>query len=153
MIKKPLVLTDGEIEQLQTDDTLSSAPNSLSLDNGGSQILPPGSPVRISASNECKRATALDKPNAIGFATEEIAIGATGAIQTDGKLAATTAEWDYLTGQTGGLTPGATYYLDDNGIGKLTVTPPTTQGNFLVRLGIAINPTDLEIKISRPIRL
>lgn len=149
MIKKPLVLTDGEIEQLQPSDSMSPVPNSLVLENGGAVELVICTPVYISASEAVDVADSGTLPNVIGVATELISVDATGIIQTDGKITATTAEWDARTGQTGGLTPGATYFLGE--WGALTAIPPTT--GFLTRLGIAITPMDLEIKISRPIRL
>lgn len=149
MIKKPLVLTNGEIEQLQPSDLLASIPNSLSLANGGAADLYTCTPVYITGVDEVDVAHAGTLPNVIGIVAELITIGATGAVQTDGKITATTAEWDGRTGQTGGLAAGVVYYLGD--WGALSATPPTS--GYLTRLGIAINPTDLEIKISRPIRL
>lgn len=149
MIKKPLVLADGEIEQLQPGDSLLPAPNSLALVNGGANDLYICTPVYVSASDEVDVADSGSLPNVIGIVAESILMTASGAVQTDGKLTATTAEWDARTGQTGGLTPGATYYLGD--WGDVVSTPPTA--GYLTRLGIAINSTDFEIKISRPIRL
>ena len=149
MIRKPLVLANGEIEQLQSGDSLSPAPNSLALENGGAVELVICTPVYVSAANAVNVAHSATLPNVIGIVAESIAVSATGAIQTDGKLTATTGEWDARSGQTGGLTPGATYYLGE--WGAVIATPPTS--GYLTRLGIAISSTDLEIKISRPIRL
>jgi len=149
MIKKPLVLTNGEIEQLQAGDSLSSVPNSLELVNGDIADAPVCVPVYISASNTFLHAVGENFPNAIGITSEPILMAASGIVQTDGKLSALTSDWDLMTGQIGGLTPGATYYLG-LAIG-LTPIPPTA--GFLVRVGIAVNATDLEIKISRPIKL
>ena len=149
MIKKPLVLTNGEIEQLQAGDSLSPVPNSLALENDGAAELYICTPVYISAADAVDVAHSPTLPNVVGIVAELIAASAIGTIQTNGKLIATTAEWDARTGQTGGLTPGATYYLGD--WGALVATPPTT--GYLTRLGIAISLTDFEIKISRPIRL
>lgn len=153
MIKKPLVLANGEIEQLQSGDKLSPIPNVLSLENGESFDVLIGQPVVIESADTINYAIATTLPNVIGLASQAIVSGATGDVQTDGKLSATTAEWDLLTGQTGGLSPGAIYYLSNLDTGKLLIVPPETQGHYLVRLGIAINSTDFEIKISRPIKL
>lgn len=149
MIKKPLVLTDGEIEQLQPSDLLLPVPNNLVLVNNSTVDLVICTPVYVSATDAVDIAHSGSLPNVIGIVTELILIGVAGTIQTDGKITATTAEWDARTGQTGGLTPGATYFLGD--WGALTATPPAT--GFLTRLGIATNSTDLGIKISRPIKL
>lgn len=151
MIKKPLVLTNGEIEQLQSGDALFPVPNSLMLTNGDIGTIPIGGPVYISAANTMIHATAEALPNVVGLVTEAVEISIQGVVQTDGKISALTTEWDAITGDTGGLVAGATYYL--GGIGGLTTTVPTTIGYYLVRLGIAVNSTDLEIKISRPIKL
>lgn len=147
MIKKPLVLTDGEIEQLQPGDLLPSVPSSLALEAAAELFI--CTPVYISAADTVDVAHSGTLPNVIGLVAEPITISAIGAIQTEGRLIATTAEWDGRTGETGGLTPGSTYYLGE--WGALTAIPPTS--GYLTRLGIAISTTDFEIKISRPIRL
>jgi len=149
MIKKPLVLAGGEIEQLQSSDSLAPVPNTLSLENGGTVDLSICTPVYITGADAVDVADSGSLPNVIGITTGAIVVSTVGVIQTDGKLTATTAEWDARTGQTGGLTPGAAYYLGN--WGAVVSTPPTS--GYLVRLGIAINLTDFEIKISRPIRL
>ncbi len=149
MIKKPLVLTGGEIEQLQSGDVLLPIPSSLSLTNGSVVDLPPGVPAYIESANTFERATADAYPNVIGLTTEGITSSVNGIIQTDGVLTLSTAEWDAVTGDTGGLTPGATYYLAT--IGGLAIVAVAT--GYLTRIGIAVNDTDLDIKISRPIKL
>jgi len=149
MIKKPLVLTAGEIEQLQPGDSLQPSPNSLQLVNNDTIDLPICTPVYIIAADAMSHADATDFPSVIGMISEVVLIGNSGTAQTDGKITALTTEWDAITGQIGGLTAGATYYLGS--VGGLVPIAPTT--GFLARLGIAINSTDFEIKISRPIRL
>lgn len=149
MIKKPLVLTDGEIEQLQSGDSLSPAPNSLSLTNGESVIIPRCAPVFILSADTLGLGDSASLPDIIGLTADDILVGGSGVVQTDGVLSAASEEWDVATGQTGGLTPGATYYL--NSPHGLTAVPVAT--GFLVRVGIAVNSTGLDIKISRPIRL
>ena len=149
MIKKPLVLANGEIEQLQGGDSLSPVPNILALENGDTGTIPIGNPVYISSADTFIHAVGEDFPNVVGLTAEEILSTEVGSVQVDGKLVATTVEWDAVTGQTGGLTSGETYYLGY--YGGLSIIPPTS--GYLVRLGIAINSTDLEIKISRPIKL
>lgn len=152
MIKKPLVLNNGEVEQLQPGDSLAPVPNSLVLGNSGVTPISICTPVYISGEDTADVAHKGMLPDVVGIATEEIGISPdTGIVQTDGKLTATTEAWDNRTGQNGGLTAGAAYYLGD--WGAVIIDPPTTQGEYLVRLGIAINSTDFEIKISRPIRL
>jgi len=151
MLKKPLVLTDGEIEQLQSGDILLPVPNVLYLQNWAIITVPICSTVYIAGANGMELAEANSYPNAIGLLVSEVLQTEYGYAQTDGKLTATTAQWDVVTGESGGLTPGAVYYLSGSSAGKITTIPPTT--GYLVKIGIAVNQTDLEIKISRPIKL
>jgi hypothetical protein len=57
-----------------------------------------------------------------------------------------------LAGLTG-LTAGATYYLSDDVAALLTATAPTAAGSYVVRVGIAISTTEIEINIQEPILL
>ena len=76
----------------------------------------PGSPVAFAAAGSFKRraqANALANSASLGIATASIAAGASGAIATAGSLALTTAQWDAIvTGESGGLTAGALYFVD-----------------------------------------
>jgi hypothetical protein len=145
--RKPLVLNSGEIQQLQSGDTLS-APISevavITLTNGdaGNHVL--GNVVYISAADTAKtaKADASGTTNALAFATATITNGTTGAYQTDGILSGLT-----------GLTAGAVYYLSDSTTGAMTSTAPSTLGHYVVRLGTALSTTELEIRIERAILL
>jgi len=96
-------------------------------------------------------ASSLDSTFAIGLASTPGIVGDHANVQTNGVLTLTTAEWDAITGDTGGLTRGVPYYLipapDD---GQLTTTPPSTPGDFVVRVGIALSATDFLILICCP---
>lgn len=50
-----------------------------------------------------------------------------------------------LTGALTGATPNTPYYLANGG--GITTTPPTGSGNNLVRIGYAVNSTDLDVNI------
>jgi len=50
-----------------------------------------------------------------------------------------------------GATAGTVYYLDPANPGKLTTVVPTTAGEYIVKVGIAKNATDLILMISDPI--
>lgn len=54
-----------------------------------------------------------------------------------GPVVLTTAQWDVVTGLTGGLSPNVEYYLGEDG--GLTATPPTAPGTLLSRVGIAVS--------------
>ncbi|MFA5186701.1 MAG: hypothetical protein WC551_09515 [Patescibacteria group bacterium] len=158
-LKKPLVITSGQIQQLQAGDTLDAVCAEVDVvvstnANVGAVVI--GTSVYPSA------AGAVDKAQADAVGTVEvlglvqatsIAASESGNIQTDGILAATTGQWDAVAGTTGGLTAGTVYYLDPDTAGKITATAPTTAGDFVVRIGKAISTTELEISISQPIKL
>jgi hypothetical protein len=158
-LKKPLVITNGQIQQLQSGDTLDAScaeVDVISLTNGNASAIVIGTPVYSSGAGE------VDKAQADAVATVEVlglaqpvstAASASGNIQTDGVLSATTAQWDAVAGTTGGLAAGTVYYLDPDTAGKITPTAPTTAGDFVVRIGKAISTTELEISISQPIKL
>jgi hypothetical protein len=55
----------------------------------------------------------------------------------------TTAQWDEVTGASGGLTAGAVYYLSATSLGGLTATAPTGSGTFVAQVGVALNDTSL----------
>jgi len=79
--------------------------------------------------------------------------GVAGMIQTHGTLLATMTEWDAVAGTAGGLTPGRVYYLDATVAGKMTEIAPSTPGQFVARLGIALSATQFDIDTELPIRL
>jgi hypothetical protein len=154
-IKKPLVITNGQIEQLQSGDRLASGDlfNRLNA-NAGSLVI--GTPVYVPAAGSVDkaRANAASTKDVLGLIADvSVATNTQGAVQSDGVLEATTAQWDAVTGQTGGLTPGAIYFLDAAATGKLTPTAPTADGEFVCRVGLALSTTELEISILTPIKL
>jgi hypothetical protein len=155
-LKKPLVLTNGLPEQLQSGDTLDATINTADevvLTNGGGSSAPPGSPVYISAANtfQLSRANASGTAKVVGFTTASIAAAATGAVRKDGTLSLPTGQWDTITGGTGGLTAGSDYYLSEATAGRLTATAPTT--GWVLPVGTALSTTDFEIQIGLSIKL
>jgi hypothetical protein len=155
-LRKPLVLNGGLLEQLQSGDTLDatlSIADEVTLTNGGGGSAPPGSPVYISAAStfQLSRANASGTAKVIGFVVAAIAAAATGAIRKDGTLSLTIEQWDTITGQTGGLTPGTDYFLSGATAGRLTTTAPST--GWVLPVGTAISSTDFEIQIGLPIKL
>lgn len=158
-LKKPLVITDGQIQQLQAGDTLDATAQevdavSLTNDNAGAIVI--GAPVysKAAGSVDKAQANAAGTVEVIGLVkSASIAAAASGSIQTDGILAATTVQWDAVAGTTGGLTFDTVYYLDPSTAGMISATAPTTAGQYVVRLGVAISTTELEISINPPIKL
>lgn len=152
-IKKAIVITNGQLEQLQAGDRLDLGDTINRVFDSAATI---GQPVySVSGTNvDLAQADAQGTIRVAGLVLSA-AVSATnsGDILIDGVLVATTTQWDAVTGQTGGLTPGANYFLDPANPGKLTTTAPTTVGEFVVRIGYALSATEFEIEIGQPIKL
>lgn len=157
--RRPLVIINGVIQQLPAIDTLDAPVSEVDLvnmSNGSAAAMVIGSPVYVSAPNAVllARANASGTTETLGLIREaSVAAAAAGAVQTDGILTATTAQWDAVTGQTGGLTSGSVYFLSATTAGRLTVTAPTAVGEFVARVGRAISTTALDISVAPPILL
>lgn len=148
--QKPLVILNGQVQQLPAGDTLAAAASEVGVfaklnANAGAVVI--GTPVYASS------ATQVDKAGAAALATSKVvglmqsvstASGVSGFVQQDGIMTATTAQWDAVAGTTGGLAFGTVYYLSGTA-GLITATPPSAAGNYVLRIGIAISNTELEI--------
>lgn len=86
----------------------------------------------------------------VGLASAAISNTASGTVIVGGVATGTTGEWDAVTGQTGGLTPGSRYWLSNATAGNLTTTAPTT--GYLVKVGIAVSTTQMLLQIGEPIQ-
>ena len=154
-IKKPLVLTGGQIEQLQSGDSITN-PVAIQMTNNNAGSIVIGTPVYAIANDAVDKAmaNAVATVNVIGLVADvTIGAAALGSIQFDGVLAATTGQWDTVAGTSGGLAKDAFYYLDAATAGKLTATAPSTTGQFVLPIGIAISTTELKIEIGQRVKL
>lgn len=145
------VITADRTYQLpDRSGTLALEVGDVSLTNANAGSLVIGTPVYISAANSVDkaRANSLSTSGVFGLAVDTILTSALGTIRTAGLLTATTGEWDAVTGETGGLTVGATYYLDPSTAGKLTQTPANAPTTHRVQVGIAVASTKLVIRIN-----
>lgn len=158
-LRKPLVMINGMPTQIPAADTLDATlaeVDQVSMNNGEASSITIGMPVYVSAANTVKKsqANASGTMDMLGLVRDtSIAASASGSVQTDGQLTATTAQWDAVTGGTGGLTAGTVYYVSPTTAGQLTATAPTTSGQFVVRVGKALSTTVLDISIMQPIAL
>ena len=152
--KKPLVITNGVIEQLQSGDSLDLQ-NSVTKNNATGNTLTIGTPVYVSGGNAIEaQANAYSTVRVAGLVKDVSApTGGSVNILSDGVLVATTTQWDAVTGQTGGLTEGADYWLSEITAGSLTTTAPTTSGNLVQLVGHALSDTEMEIEVGQPVRL
>jgi hypothetical protein len=128
----------------------------VSLMNADSVALNGCQVVFSFGSGSCKRA----KADALGTVTV-IGLAAVGdnppgslmGVVVDGPVTASTSAWDAVTGLSGGLTAGAVYYLSSVTTGWLTTSVPSTLGQFIVRIGVALSSTTMLIQIQPPIQL
>lgn len=159
-IKKPLVLgANGKPQQLQSSDSIAVAnagTDLMVMTNAEAAPIVVGTPVYIFGADSVKKAQA----NAAGTADifglvfdVSITNATTGNIAMNGLVQATTAQWDAVTGQSGGLTIGATYFLDPSTSGKMTSTAPTSVGQLNANIGTAISTTDFLVDIQTEILL
>lgn len=156
--KKPLVLYGTQTSQIQPGDTLDPlyTAQQQNLTNGDATSAVIGSAVYISGSDAFikARANASGTSRVVGLvAATSIAAAALGLVQLGGPLAATTAQWDAVTGQTGGLTAGAFYFLDASTAGKITSTAPSTAGQYVAPIGQAQDATTMLIQVGPTILL
>lgn len=126
----------------------------VSLTNGEASAIAIGRVVYAPAAGSVKLATAnaAGTKDAIGLvAATSIASAVAGPVATSGVVTATATQWDAVTGQTGGLTFGARYYLSNTTAGALTTSPPTS--GYVVQVGIALSTTKLSLNIGPVIQL
>lgn len=160
-VQIPLVISSaGQIERLQAGDTLSvpvySGGDVISLtnDDSGADVI--GMPVYSDSAGTFKKAqaNAVGTKSVIGLVSDvSITNGTPGNVMLNGFLTATTGQWDAVAGTTGGLVFGTRYYLSTATPGNLTATCPSTVGQYVVEVGIAISTTVMKLDIKQPILL
>jgi hypothetical protein len=160
--RKPLVLNAGQIQQLQSGDTLDAVTTTqyevdiITLGNPDvNTAIPICTPVALDATGDLVLAQAdvSATSKVLGLARAEIAANSDGEVQTDGAVTATTGEWDIVTGGANGLVPGTIYYLDPDTAGMLADAAPVNAGDYVVEIGEGISTTKLELNIKRPVKL
>ena len=158
-IRKPLVIVDGVVRQMAAADVLDAQFNEVDFvtaENGEVGAVGIGTPVYVSAADMVLNALAdaLSTSGVIGLVVDiSVAPNDPARILTDGRITATTAQWDAVSDETGGLVAGSTYFLDPTTAGKLTAIAPTAEGKVVVKIGRALSSTTLEISIDWPILL
>ena len=154
-VKKPLVITDGQIQQLQAGDSIEQA-GDVTLTNSNAGSITIGQAVYIdgASSVDLAQADAAGTKDVLGLVVDvSVATTDPALIRSSGILTATTGQWDAVTGQVGGLTPGAKYWLSAATAGGLTTTAPTTDGEYVAPVGKALSTTDFEIDVDHTILL
>lgn len=115
---------------------------------------PPGTPVCQSRESDADGTVIKAQADGVdtGFLTGLAAgVGVTGNrcnVQWGNVLTLTIAEWDVVTGGSGGLVRGIPYYLSSTTAGRLTATAPSAGGTLVAPAGVALSPTDMLVQIS-----
>lgn len=127
--------------------------NGSVLQNNEVATLPICNAVYSDGNGTVRKATAnaAGTSDVTGLAYADINAATNGVIATSGEMTATTAQWDAVTGQTGGLTPGARYFLDNTTAGRITTTPPSS--GYICPVGKAISTTKMLVRIGDRIQL
>jgi hypothetical protein len=142
--------TDG------VDGAALNPPNVFTDANTSPVVLFKCMPARIqTADGTIKRARAMGTSDTVrkvgGLVLDDtIAIGDSGRVQTSGPFVATTAQWDAVTGETGGLVPGAIYWMSAE-FGRIArVAPDTTLylNPWLIEIGTAKSTTEMVLRIA-----
>ena len=158
-LRKPLVMVSGQIQQLQSTDTLDapvSAIDVMQSENANANPITICMAVYASAAGvvDLAKADAAGTSRAIGLVrAASIANGASGGIITDGVLTATTGQWDGIAGTTGGLAAGTVYYVSKDTAGHLVSAAPSAVGQYVIEVGTALSTTELEVTFTRPVLL
>lgn len=140
----------------RTPATSAAAPPTVTLNNGEASAIAKCRAVVVWSADTAKLASKASTGLARVGGLVLVGAGATlpMTVQTSDKFAATAAEWDAVTGDTGtgdtgGLIAGSRYFLGT--AGGLTTTPTTTAGDSLCLVGEALNTTDMNLRIGEPI--
>lgn len=125
------------------------------LTNANASTMPPGTPVYCSAAGSMNLAKADNAVTAecIGLVPVAVLTGQLGLVQEVDSITLTTGQWDAVTGDSGGLTPGARYFLSAATAGRLTTVAPSTAGQFSISLCTALTTTLMRLRVQPPIGL
>ena len=108
-----------------------------------------GNPVVIKTNGHLDLASASSAPQVVGITISAASATFAANYITDGSV--TLSDWTLIIGATN-LWAGQTYFLDTT-VGRLTATPPSTPGQYVVRVGRAVSTTILDVEIELPILL
>jgi hypothetical protein len=101
------------------------------------------------------QSNAASTSNVVGLARNDTANAYVflGKCQLSTQTAGRSNAWGNAleSGATGGLQSGKPYYLSASAAGKLTATAPSTSGQYVVRVGVALNTTTMLVTPSQPI--
>lgn len=127
----------------------------VSRSNSDVVSLPKCTCVHQTSGGSIQRAGAMSgtTKDVFGFVYDaSIGVAAVGQVQIDGVFTALESEWDAVLGTSGGLVQDADYFLDVT-TGRITTTPPSADGHYVCRVGTAVSPQKLQIRVEPTIKL
>ncbi len=115
-------------------------------------VIPGNAVYVLSNSNiQLAQADALPQARLFGLSLTDTLTGFAAQVATQGLVIQSEAGWDAVTGQTGGLTPGVTYWLDPVNAGKI-LTPASSTAPFCTFVGKALDSQTLDLDPRSPIK-
>jgi len=138
---------------LNDDGVVESSPDFFSAINTSPVVMKKCMPIRIQPDGTLKRARAFGDYETVrkigGLCWDDsVEINDPARVQISGYFHATTEQWDFVTLETGGLTPGGLYYLSGD-FGQITQTIPSTASYtdpWVIEVGTAISSTELIVR-------
>lgn len=123
--------------------------------NGESGVMRAGTPSYVSAPGVMRagQATVLAAAIVAAVPVADIPPSSTGYFLPLGGLALSVAQWNLITGGTGGLNSGSIYFLDTAAPGLIKPYPPGSAGQYVTLIGQAMSPTLLLIQPQQPMLL
>ena len=125
--------------------------NSTTYTSIAGEDMPPGTPVAHSPDDAGTiipaSANSEGPSGATGITSGPAIEGDSVQVQFGGILKLTTAQWDEITGDSGGLTRGIRYYLAVGG--GLTSISPSGSEEFVVPIGIGTSATELFVQLTQ----
>jgi len=111
-----------------------------------------GNPLYLTGAGHVNsaRANAAGTTQVVGLSITDTSPTFTCNYLTEGRIER--SDWTDITG-VATLSAGVTYFLDPSIAGRITSTAPTAAGQYVVRIGRAVNTTTLDIEIELPILL
>lgn len=138
---------------VNTNQAMMDAEGVILLQNVDTSAVSAGCPVYAGTSaNTFLRTQMFSDPQlVVGLILDgSVAVSAVGRVQTAGRMALTTAQWDsvIIGGSGGGLVPGAKYGLSTT-LGKIrTIVTGVNDGQPHLVVGVALSPTEMLLQIS-----
>lgn len=106
--------------------------------------------TRSSGNLDLAQANSLGTSKVAGLALNNASGGTSVNYELDGVV--TQSDWTQVIGQTN-LSPGSTYFLSPAIAGKLTTIAPEVGGELVVKVGVALDSSTLNLEIEPPILL